>query len=32
MGVKIKIKGNKETNEFKDAIALKEIGLFTYGH
>ncbi|WP_084625551.1 AAA family ATPase [Salinimicrobium xinjiangense] len=25
MSVKIKIKGNKETNEFKDAIALKEI-------
>lgn len=25
MSVKIKIKGNKETNEFKDALALKEI-------
>ena len=25
MAVQIKIKGNKETNEFKDAIALKEI-------
>ena len=25
MAVNIRIKGNKETNEYKDAIALKEI-------
>ena len=30
MAVKIRIKGNKETNEFKDAVALKEIFEFEF--